>query len=240
MFLSYEENQNNKWAESISRQPQFNLRCGTDHRAKAVVWFSQRRHLVTERIGLHSARLPACCKPIHIYFLIMFKSLPRVPSWVPNGCCGTWTIYIYIYFVVAFSGRMSERATLRKGRICDKKKGGGVLSDKLEATDRMMMERTQNGVPHYRMIVHSYTKRSTYCWLKRVRQIELQGVTLGFCWIFVSLTGIHAFISTFSSYHETACHFNTIPVLVFLSSLNHVIIPKSPIGSCNVASACIM
>lgn len=68
---------------------------------------------------------------------------------------------IYIHFVVAFSGRMSERATLRKGRICDKK-CRGVLSDKLEATDRMMMERTQDGVPHYRMIVHSYTKRGTY------------------------------------------------------------------------------
>ena len=35
------------------------------------------------------------------------------------------------------------------------------LSDKLEATDRMMMERTQDGVPHYRMIVHSYTKHGT-------------------------------------------------------------------------------
>jgi len=42
------------------------------------------------------------------------------------------------------------------------KKGGRVLSDKLEATDRMMMERTQDGVPHYRVIVHSYTKRGTY------------------------------------------------------------------------------
>jgi len=146
---------------------------------------------------------------------------------------------IYIHFVVAFSGRMSERATLRKGRICDKK-CRGVLSDKLEATDRMMMERTQDGVPHYRMIVHSYTKRGTYGWVKRARQIELHGVTFGFCWIFVSLTGIHAFISMFSSCHGTACHFNTIPVLVFLSSLNHVIIPKSPIGSSNVASACIM
>jgi hypothetical protein len=117
---------------------------------------------------------------------------------------------------------------------------GGGLSDKLEATERMMLERTQDGVPHYRMIVHSYTKRGTYGRVKRVRRIELQGVTFGFCWIFVSLTGIHASISTFISCHETACHFNTIPVLVFLSSLNHVIIPKSPIGSSNVASACIM
>jgi hypothetical protein len=37
----------------------------------------------------------------------------------------------YIHFVVAFSGRMSERATLRKGRIWDKKGmdgvGGGVV-----------------------------------------------------------------------------------------------------------------
>jgi len=57
----------------------------------------------------------------------------------------------YIHFVVAFSGRMSERATLRKGWICDKKRAKGgrgeCLSDKLEATDRMMMERTQNGAP---------------------------------------------------------------------------------------------
>jgi len=76
--------------------------------------------------------------------------------------------------------------------------------------------------------------------VKRVRQIELHGITFGFCWIFVSLTGIHAFTSMFISCHETVCYFNTIPVLVFLSSLNHVIIPKSPIGSSNVASACIM
>jgi len=71
----------------------------------------------------------------------------------------------YIHFVVAFSGRMSERATLRKGGggyATKKERGRGRLSDKQEATDRMMMERTQDGVPLYHTIVHSYTKRGTY------------------------------------------------------------------------------
>jgi hypothetical protein len=44
-----------------------------------------------------------------------------------------------------------------------RQKREGMLSDKLEATDRMMMEGAQGRVPHYRVIVHSYTKRGTHC-----------------------------------------------------------------------------
>jgi hypothetical protein len=41
--VCHEESQNNKWTQSVSRQPRFDLRCGTEHKAKAVAWFSQRR-----------------------------------------------------------------------------------------------------------------------------------------------------------------------------------------------------
>jgi len=41
--VCYEESQNNKWTEPVTPQPQFNLRCGTEHRGEAVVWFSHRR-----------------------------------------------------------------------------------------------------------------------------------------------------------------------------------------------------
>ena len=45
--VCYEETQNNKWTEPVSRQPQFNLRRGTEHRGKSLVWFSHRRPWVT-------------------------------------------------------------------------------------------------------------------------------------------------------------------------------------------------
>ena len=43
----YEEAQNNKCTESVSRYPHFNVRCGREDRAKAVVCFSERRLCVT-------------------------------------------------------------------------------------------------------------------------------------------------------------------------------------------------
>ena len=124
--VCYEESQNNKWTEPVTPQPQFNLRCGTEHRGEAVVWFSHRRPWVTECIGLHSARLPACCKPIHIDFLIMFTYIPRVPSWAPNGCCGTWTIYIFRSGVL---WQNEWTGHVEKGGGYATKKEGGVLSD---------------------------------------------------------------------------------------------------------------
>ena len=145
----------------------------------------------------------------------------------------------YIYFVVAFCARMSERDRPRKGTICYKKEG--ELWDKLEATDRTMMERTQDRVHRYHASVHSYTKRGE-CVVSA--ESNVGGITgtyfrilLDFCqphWD----SRLHQHVRFMS--RDLVFHFNTVPLSPFLSSLNHVIIPKSPIGSCNVASACIM